>query len=67
GERVTSLVVPQDGADLMAATLEVHCRSRLAGFKTPKQFIIETQPLPRTPTGKVQKFLLVERFGKRGG
>ncbi|MBN8937871.1 MAG: AMP-binding protein [Rhizobiales bacterium] len=67
GERVASLVVPQDGAHLTAAALEAHCRSQLAGFKTPKQFIIETTALPRTPTGKVQKFLLVERFGKGGG
>ncbi|MBC8824479.1 hypothetical protein IAI11_29370, partial [Escherichia coli] len=35
GERVTSLVVPRDGADLTAAALEAHCRTHLAGFKTP--------------------------------
>ncbi|WP_170182042.1 AMP-binding protein [Phreatobacter stygius] len=64
GERVVSLVVPQDRADLTAEALEAHCRQHLAGFKTPKQFIVETTPLPRTPTGKVQKFLLVERFSQ---
>ena len=67
GERVTGLVVVAEGSDLTAATLEAHCRQHLAGFKTPKQFILQTEPLPRTPTGKVQKFLLVERFGKASG
>ena len=64
GERVTGLIVVAQGSNLTAAQLEAHCRQHLAGFKTPKQFVLETQPLPRTPTGKVQKFLLVERFGK---
>ena len=43
--------------------LKAACRDRLAGFKTPKTILFQDQPLPRTPTGKVQKFLLVERFG----
>lgn len=38
------------------------CRERLAGFKIPRTILFEDQPLPRTPTGEVQKFLLVERF-----
>jgi acyl-CoA synthetase (AMP-forming)/AMP-acid ligase II len=42
------------------------CRERLAGFKIPRTIVIETEPLPRTPTGKVQKFLLVERFSPGG-
>lgn len=65
GEQVTSLVIAKDGAALTAAALEEFCRQHLAGFKTPKAFIIENGALPRTPTGKVQKFLLVERFGRK--
>ena len=38
------------------------CRESLAGFKTPKRVIAQDEALPRTPTGKVQKFLLVERY-----
>lgn len=64
GERVTSIVVPQQNSALTAAGLEAFCRRHLAGFKIPKDFIFETAALPRTSTGKVQKFLLVERFGK---
>jgi acyl-CoA synthetase (AMP-forming)/AMP-acid ligase II len=63
GERVTCLVVRQGDAAFTAGELEEFCRQHLAGFKTPKQFLIETDALPRTPTGKVQKFLLVEKYG----
>lgn len=65
GERVTGLIVVQDGASVTPEQLEAFCRQRLAGFKTPKEFIVDRAALPRTPTGKVQKFLLVERFGGR--
>ena len=36
-----------------------HCRSRLAGFKVPKSFVFG--PLPKTSTGKIQKFVLRDR------
>ena len=36
-----------------------HCYARLARFKVPKSFVFG--PLPRTSTGKVQKFVLRER------
>ncbi|MGD0563249.1 MAG: AMP-binding protein [Roseiarcus sp.] len=65
GERVTGLVVVQDNANVTSEQLEAFCRQHLAGFKTPKEFIIDKAALPRTPTGKVQKFLLVERFGRQ--
>ena len=32
------------------------CRSHLAGFKTPKSVVF--QELPKTATGKIQKFIL---------
>ena len=39
-----------------------HCRQHLAGFKVPKTVVFG--PLPRTSTGKVQKFVLRERAAK---
>jgi fatty-acyl-CoA synthase len=36
------------------------CRDNLASFKIPSKFIFED--IPKTSTGKVQKFLLRERF-----
>ena len=65
GERVTGLIVAHNNAEITPKQLDDFCRQHLAGFKTPKEFIIETEALPRTPTGKVQKFLLVERFGRQ--
>ncbi len=65
GERVTSLVSLKNGATITATELHELCRQHLAGFKTPKEFIFEYGALPRTPTGKVQKFLLVQRFDRR--
>jgi fatty-acyl-CoA synthase len=39
-----------------------HCRELLPGFKVPKA--IEFGPLPKTSTGKIQKFVLREREWK---
>ena len=39
--------------------LEAHCRRRLAPFKVPQHWFVADQ-LPVTPTGKVQRFKLVE-------
>lgn len=64
GERVTAVVVLRPGTTTTAESILTHCRQQLAGFKLPKQIIVEAQPLPRTPTGKMQKFILVERHAK---
>jgi acyl-CoA synthetase (AMP-forming)/AMP-acid ligase II len=60
GELVTGIVVP-DGTDVQAADLIAHCRTRLAGYKCPKR-IDFVDSLPRTATGKLQKFKLREPF-----
>jgi acyl-CoA synthetase (AMP-forming)/AMP-acid ligase II len=60
GELVTALVVT-DGSDVTPEDLITHCRANLAGYKCPKRvdFVAE---LPRTATGKLQKFKLRETF-----
>ncbi|MFI1438467.1 AMP-binding protein [Streptomyces fructofermentans] len=60
GELVTALVVA-DGSGVTAEELIAHCRTRLAGFKTPKR-VDFVESLPRTATGKLQKFKLRETF-----
>jgi fatty-acyl-CoA synthase len=45
-----------DDKDLIA-----FCRARLAGFKVPKTFIYGA--LPKTSTGKIQKYMLREQAG----
>ena len=60
GELVTGLVVT-DGSEVTGEELIAHCRASLAGFKCPKRIeFVET--LPRTATGKLQKFKLREPF-----
>jgi fatty-acyl-CoA synthase len=61
GERVSAVVVVRPGVSLTADALAAHCRAKLASFKAPRQFIVQEEPLPKTPTGKVQKFILVAR------
>ncbi|HSA53113.1 MAG TPA: AMP-binding protein, partial [Yinghuangia sp.] len=59
GELVTGLVVAAD--DVTAEDLVAHCRTRLAGYKCPKR-IEFVESLPRTATGKLQKFKLREPY-----
>jgi len=46
-------------ASATAEEIIAFCRERLAHFKAPRTVIFG--PLPKTSTGKIQKFLLRER------
>jgi acyl-CoA synthetase (AMP-forming)/AMP-acid ligase II len=59
GERPKAFVTLNHGASASAAELISFCRERLAHYKCPD--VIEYGPLPKTSTGKVQKFVLRER------
>ncbi len=56
GEVPCAFVELKDGETASAEDLIAHARSQLAGFKTPKQVVF--QELPKTSTGKIQKFEL---------
>jgi fatty-acyl-CoA synthase len=60
GEAGLAVVVREDGAELEESALRAELKQRLATFKVPKHYAISTAPLPRTASGKVQKFLLRE-------
>jgi acyl-CoA synthetase (AMP-forming)/AMP-acid ligase II len=57
GERPVAVVVLRNGARLDLATLQAHCRARLAGFKIPSRLELR-DALPRNPSGKVLKRVL---------
>jgi fatty-acyl-CoA synthase len=57
GETVKALVVLRDGQQAAEQDLIGHCRERLAHFKCPTSVEIR-EALPRTATGKLQKFKL---------
>ena len=59
GERPKAFVSVKEGFDVNEAELITHCRQCLAHFKCPDA--IEFGPLPKTSTGKVQKFVLREK------
>lgn len=56
GETPFAFVELRDGAALDAGELLSFCRAHLAGYKVPKGFRFGA--IPRTATGKVQKFQL---------
>ncbi|MGW0811729.1 AMP-binding protein [Streptomyces viridiviolaceus] len=61
GELVTAIVVVTGPDAVAAGELIAHCRGRLAGYKCPKR-IEFAESLPRTATGKLQKFRLREPY-----
>lgn len=62
GERVTAVIVRTPDAKVSQEDIIAYCKKHMAGFKAPKQVIWRGEPLPRTPTGKVTKYVLVEAF-----
>jgi len=59
GEVPKAFVTLKPGQPATSAELTAFCRERLAGFKCPKVFAFGE--LPKTSTGKIQKFVLRER------
>ncbi len=59
GETPCAFITPREGAALSEKDIVEHCRARLAHFKCPTRVIFTK--LPKTSTGKIQKFLLREK------
>jgi fatty-acyl-CoA synthase len=58
GEVGKAVVVLEEDAELDESDLRLMLKQELAGFKIPKHFELRHEPLPRTTSGKVQKFIL---------
>ncbi len=63
GEIVTAVVVARDKAGIDDDALVAHARERLAGYKLPRRIEVVDE-LPKTPTGKVLKRDLRDRFAE---
>ncbi len=61
GETVKALVVLAPGATADEAEIIAHCKARLAGYKAPTSVEFR-ESIPRTATGKVQKFKLRQQY-----
>ncbi|HXP58253.1 MAG TPA: AMP-binding protein, partial [Streptosporangiaceae bacterium] len=60
GEIGCAVVVRRSGSAITEDDVIALCKAKLARFKVPKQVIfLEQDELPKTPTGKVQKYRLV--------
>ncbi|MEM4782085.1 MAG: long-chain fatty acid--CoA ligase [Halalkalicoccus sp.] len=60
GETIKAYVVPTPDADVSEGDVKEYCLSNLAEYKHPRE-VEFVEELPRTTTGKVQKFKLEER------
>ena len=58
GEVPAAFVELKEGAVASEEEMLAFCRERMARFKVPKKFVF--RPLPKTSTGKIQKFVLRE-------
>jgi fatty-acyl-CoA synthase len=59
GETPVAYVELKPGAQVTAAEMVAHCKGLLAGYKVPRE--IRFEDIPKTSTGKIQKFQLRER------
>jgi fatty-acyl-CoA synthase len=59
GETPLAFVELKPGSNVTADELVAHCRGLLAGYKIPRE--IRFEEIPKTATGKIQKFALRER------
>jgi len=61
GEQVCAFVRTLPGARPVKEELDAYCRAELAAYKAPRIWVF-VEEFPMTPSGKVQKFVLRERF-----
>jgi fatty-acyl-CoA synthase len=61
GETPCAFVEVKAGAEVTAQDIVAHCKKHLAGFKVPRAVVFGE--LPKTSTGKIQKFELRKRAG----
>ena len=62
GETPCAFIELKEGYKENIKDLDTHCRKFLAGFKIPKHYIF--CELPKTSTGKIQKYILREKAEK---
>ncbi|MCA1454023.1 acyl-CoA synthetase [Bradyrhizobium sp. BRP22] len=61
GEVPCAFIELKEGASATEAEIIAFCRDQMSGFKTPKAVVFG--PIPKTSTGKIQKFMLRDQVG----
>jgi fatty-acyl-CoA synthase len=62
GEVGRALLIPKAGTDLDVEGLNSYCRSQLAGYKVPAEFLV-VEPFDRNASGKLPKAELKKQYG----
>ena len=65
-EMVVAFLVPRAGHEIDPASIEAHCRAEMAAFKRPRRLVVVDE-LPKTATGKTQRFALRQRLSADTG
>ena len=60
-EEAVAFVVPRSGHRIDPASIDAHCREHMATFKRPRQ-VFTVDELPKTATGKIQRFKLRDQL-----
>jgi benzoate-CoA ligase family protein len=60
-EQTVAFVVPRHGVTIELASIDAHCRQRMAAFKRPRRVEVVAE-LPKTATGKIKRFALRDRL-----
>jgi acyl-coenzyme A synthetase/AMP-(fatty) acid ligase len=60
-ETVVAFAVARQGRTIEAVAIDAHCRERMAAYKRPRRLVVVDE-LPKTATGKVQRFALRARL-----
>ncbi|MCA6107734.1 acyl-CoA synthetase [Bradyrhizobium cenepequi] len=61
GEVPCAFIELKEGAQATEAEIIAFCREHMSGFKAPKAVVFG--PIPKTSTGKIQKFMLRDQVG----
>ena len=62
GETGHAFVVPEAGANVDAGELESYCEERLADYKRPSEYTVESS-LPKTVLGKIDRQSIIDEYG----
>jgi long-chain acyl-CoA synthetase len=70
GETVAAALLARAGFQIKEEEVLAHCRKRLARYKVPKYLRILSDPLPKTPAGKIMRRIMKdemeEEISRRG-
>ncbi|BCJ86111.1 class I adenylate-forming enzyme family protein [Effusibacillus dendaii] len=64
-ETVCAVIVPKQRSDIKEELIVQFCTDHLAGYKKPRR-VVFVDEIPRTPSGKIQKYVLRERLKSLG-